>query len=92
MSDSAKPQGFTVVIPARLASSRLPNKPLADIAGHPPKAQADLAKVRGLSAGWKDNEIGRRMMAAIAARNTKIQRQPATSSTAPKAIALRVPI
>ena len=40
---------------------------LADIAGHPPKVQADLAKVRGLSAGWKDNEIGRRMMAAIAA-------------------------
>ncbi|MBV8046035.1 MAG: NTP transferase domain-containing protein, partial [Paludibacterium sp.] len=26
---------FTVVIPARLASSRLPNKPLADIAGLP---------------------------------------------------------
>ena len=38
---------------------------LADIASHPPKVQADLAKVRGLSAGWKDNEIGRRMMAAI---------------------------
>ncbi len=35
MTDSAKPQGFTVVIPARLASSRLPNKPLADIAGLP---------------------------------------------------------
>jgi 3-deoxy-manno-octulosonate cytidylyltransferase (CMP-KDO synthetase) len=35
MRDSAKPQGFTVVIPARLASSRLPNKPLADIAGLP---------------------------------------------------------
>ena len=35
---------------------------LADIAGHPPKTQADLAKVRGLSAGWKDNEIGRRLM------------------------------
>ena len=27
--------GFTVLIPARLASSRLPNKPLADIAGLP---------------------------------------------------------
>lgn len=40
---------------------------LADIAGHPPKVQADLAKVRGLSPGWKDNEIGRRMMAALAA-------------------------
>ena len=40
---------------------------LADIASHPPKVQADLAKVRGLSAGWKDNEIGRRMMAALAA-------------------------
>ena len=26
---------FTVVIPARLASSRLPNKPLADIGGVP---------------------------------------------------------
>ena len=39
---------------------------VADIASHPPKTQADLAKVRGLSAGWKDNEIGRRMMAALA--------------------------
>lgn len=27
--------GFTVIIPARLASTRLPNKPLADIAGQP---------------------------------------------------------
>lgn len=40
---------------------------IADLASHPPKAQADLAKVRGLSAGWKDNEIGRRMMAALEA-------------------------
>lgn len=40
---------------------------LADLASHPPKQQADLAKVRGLSQGWKDNEIGRRLMAAIAA-------------------------
>ncbi len=39
---------------------------LADLASHPPKVQADLAKVRGLSAGWKDNEIGRRLMSAIA--------------------------
>ncbi len=38
---------------------------IADIASHPPKAQADLAKVRGLSAGWKDNEIGRRLMATL---------------------------
>lgn len=40
---------------------------LADIASHPPKTQADLAKVRGLSAGWRDNEIGRRMMAVLEA-------------------------
>ncbi|MDP9057545.1 MAG: ribonuclease D [Pseudomonadota bacterium] len=40
---------------------------LADIASHPPKTQADLAKVRGLSAGWKDNEIGRRLMQVLAA-------------------------
>jgi ribonuclease D len=39
---------------------------LADIASHPPKSQADLAKVRGLSAGWKDNEIGRRLMQTLA--------------------------
>jgi len=38
---------------------------LADLASHPPKVQADLAKVRGLSAGWKDNEIGKRLMAAL---------------------------
>lgn len=38
---------------------------LADIASHPPKTQSDLAKVRGLSAGWKDNEIGRRMIAVL---------------------------
>jgi ribonuclease D len=39
---------------------------IADIASHPPRAQADLARVRGLSAGWKDNEIGRRLMQTIA--------------------------
>ncbi len=38
---------------------------LADIASHPPKTQADLAKVRGLSAGWRENEIGRRLMATL---------------------------
>ena len=32
---STSPSAFTVLIPARLASTRLPNKPLADIAGLP---------------------------------------------------------
>ena len=40
---------------------------LADIASHPPKVQADLAKVRGLSTSWAGNDIGARMLAAIAA-------------------------
>ncbi len=40
---------------------------LADIASHPPKEQADLPKVRGLSPAWRDNEIGQRLMEAIAA-------------------------
>ena len=40
---------------------------LADIASHPPRKQADLAKVRGLSPGWRDNEIGRRLMATLEA-------------------------
>jgi len=38
---------------------------LADIASHPPRAQGDLAKVRGLSASWAGNDIGGRMMAAL---------------------------
>ena len=39
---------------------------LADLAGHPPRKQADLAKVRGLSASWAGNDIGGRLMAALA--------------------------
>lgn len=38
---------------------------LADIASHPPKAQEDLVKVRGLSQAWKDNDIGRRLMRVL---------------------------
>jgi len=40
---------------------------LGDIAGHPPRKQADLAKVRGLSATWAQNDIGSRLMAALEA-------------------------
>jgi len=39
---------------------------LNDLAGHPPKTQDDLGKVRGLSAGWRTNDIGARLMAALA--------------------------
>jgi ribonuclease D len=39
---------------------------LADIASHPPKKQSDLAKVRGLSSAWKDNDIGKRLMKVLA--------------------------
>ncbi len=38
---------------------------LADIASHPPRSQADLPKVRGLSPAWRDNEIGQRLLQAI---------------------------
>ncbi len=38
---------------------------LGDMAGHPPRKQADLAKVRGLSATWAVNDIGGRLMAAL---------------------------
>ena len=38
---------------------------LADIASHPPKNQADLVKVRGLSNAWKDNDIGKRLMKVL---------------------------
>jgi ribonuclease D len=38
---------------------------LIDIAAHPPKEQADLAKVRGLSDRWINNEIGARLYDAV---------------------------
>ncbi len=38
---------------------------LADLASHPPKQQADLAKVRGLSNAWRDNDIGKRLMKVL---------------------------
>lgn len=39
---------------------------LADVASHPPREQHELAKVRGLSSGWKENDIGRRLMQCLA--------------------------
>jgi ribonuclease D len=39
---------------------------LGDLALHPPRIQADLAKVRGLSPAWGANDIGGRMLAALA--------------------------
>ncbi len=39
---------------------------LADVAAHPPKDQHKLSQVRGLSSGWKNNEIGERLMDALA--------------------------
>ena len=39
---------------------------LQELASHPPKTQEDLGRVRGLSAGWRNNDIGARLMAALA--------------------------
>lgn len=39
---------------------------LSDVASHPPKKQADLAKVRGLSNAWRENDIGKRLMDVLA--------------------------
>lgn len=38
---------------------------LADLAAHPPRAQGDLAKVRGLAPSWAGNDIGSRLMGVI---------------------------
>ena len=40
---------------------------LADVAAHPPSGQEALARVRGLSPAWKNNDIGARLMDALAA-------------------------
>lgn len=45
--------GFTVLIPARLASTRLPNKPLADIAGLPMIVRVAQRVSKGLGAGTR---------------------------------------
>lgn len=39
---------------------------MADLALHPPRTQGDLTRVRGLSASWGGNDIGGRLMAALA--------------------------
>jgi ribonuclease D len=38
---------------------------LADIAGHPPKSQNDLARIRGLSEKWASNDVGARLFEAV---------------------------
>ncbi len=38
---------------------------LADLAAHPPKDQDGLGRVRGLSATWKSNDIGARLIEAL---------------------------
>lgn len=39
---------------------------LGDLALSPPRTQADLSRVRGLSAAWAGNDIGRRLMDTLA--------------------------
>ena len=38
---------------------------LVELAAHPPKTQDDLGRVRGLSSGWRTNDIGQRLMGAL---------------------------
>ena len=57
---------------------------LQELASHPPKTQEDLGRVRGLSAGWRSNDIGARMMAALAtAQPLKPEEMPVRDSGRP---------
>lgn len=57
---------------------------LQELASHPPKSQDDLGRVRGLSAGWRSNDIGARMMAALAtAQPLKPEEMPVRDSGRP---------
>ena len=38
---------------------------LGELAAHPPKTQDDLGRVRGLSQGWRSNDIGGRLIEAL---------------------------
>lgn len=57
---------------------------LADIAAHPPRAQQDLPKVRGLGASWRDNDIGKRLMDTLAnAKPLPSEEMPARGGRGP---------
>ncbi len=49
---------------------------LLEIAAHPPQRQEDLTRIRGLSPAWRNNDIGARLMAALAGA-TNVQRDEA---------------
>ena len=40
---------------------------MGELAAHPPKTQDDLGRVRGLSAGWRNNDIGQRLIQVLSA-------------------------
>ncbi len=57
---------------------------LGDLAGSPPRSQADLAKVRGLSAAWASNGIGDRLVRALAAAEPlPLEEMPAREASRP---------
>jgi ribonuclease D len=57
---------------------------LQELASHPPKTQEDLGRVRGLSAGWRSNDIGARMMMALAsAKPLKPEEMPVREAGRP---------
>jgi ribonuclease D len=57
---------------------------LAEIASHPPRAQEDLGRMRGLSASWKSNDIGARLMQALdAAEPMNRDEMPAAAPRGP---------
>ena len=56
---------------------------LAELAAHPPRHQEDLGKIRGLSATWRTNDIGARLIDALAGA-TPLDREDIPSN-APRA-------
>ena len=65
---------FTVLIPARLASSRLPNKPLADIAGIPMVVRVAQRAAQSGAARVVVAADSPAIMAAPWARNSSLDR------------------
>ncbi|WP_422061729.1 ribonuclease D [Sphingopyxis sp.] len=55
---------------------------LADLAAHPPKDQDGLGRVRGLSATWRTNDIGGRLMDSLA--NAKLMSKDDMPDRAPR--------
>ena len=75
-TETKRPTNPIVLIPARLASTRLPDKPLADIAGAPMIVQVYAARGRPMWAWWLSHAPNRPFLKRSAIQVAKVITDP----------------